>query len=165
MINKLKKALDNQESIKSTILMYGENDFFEEEVFILGDNPLICIPKDELKYLKLIDYIGKIVEYIPVEINEEKNMVIGRIDKILNDYTYPLENEEDVILGTKLQGAIKDLFPTGCFIPVSPGKDVLCYFSPSINKNIDVEVGSKVLFTINKNCDGKFRGKVVEVLR
>ena len=31
MINKLKKALDNQESIKSTILMYGENDFFEEE--------------------------------------------------------------------------------------------------------------------------------------
>ena len=110
-------------------------------------------------------YIGKIVEYIPVEINEEKNMVIGRIDKILNDYTYPLENEEDVILGTKLQGAIKDLFPTGCFIPVSPGKDVLCYFSPSINKNIDVEVGSKVLFTINKNCDGKFRGKVVEVLR
>ena len=28
-----------------------------------------------------------------------------------------------------------------------------------------VEVGSKVLFTINKNCDGKFRGKVVEVLR
>ena len=35
MINKLKKALDNQESIKSTILMYGENDFFEEEVFIL----------------------------------------------------------------------------------------------------------------------------------
>ena len=165
MINKLKKALDNQESIKSTIIMYGENDFFEEEVFILGDNPLICIPKDELKYLKPIDYIGKIVEYIPVEINEEKNMVIGRIDKILNDYTYPLENEEDVILGTKLQGAIKDLFPTGCFIPVSPGKDVLCYFSPSINKNIDVEVGSKVLFTINKNCDGKFRGKVVEVLR
>ena len=136
MINKLKKALDNQESIKSTIIMYGENDFFEEEVFILGDNPLICIPKDELKYLKPIDYIGKIVEYIPVEINEEKNMVIGRIDKILNDYTYPLENEED-----------------------------LCYFSPSINKNIDVEVGSKVLFTINKNCDGKFRGKVVEVLR
>ena len=55
MINKLKKALDNQESIKSTILMYGENDFFEEEVFILGDNPLICIPKDELKYLKPID--------------------------------------------------------------------------------------------------------------
>ena len=52
MINKLKKALDNQESIKSTILMYGENDFFEEEVFILGDNPLICIPKDELKYLQ-----------------------------------------------------------------------------------------------------------------
>ena len=51
MINKLKKALDNQESIKSTIIMYGENDFFEEEVFILGDNPLICIPKDELKYL------------------------------------------------------------------------------------------------------------------
>ena len=151
MINKLKKALDNQESIKSTIIMYGENDFFEEEVFILGDNPLICIPKDELKYLKPID--------------EEKNMVIGRIDKILNDYTYPLENEEDVILGTKLQGAIKDLFPTGCFIPVSPGKDVLCYFSPSINKNIDIEVGSKVLFTINKNCDGKFRGKVVEVLR
>ena len=43
MINKLKKALDNQESIKSTIIMYGENDFFEEEVFILGDNPLICI--------------------------------------------------------------------------------------------------------------------------
>ena len=123
------------------------------------------IPKDELKYLKPIDYIGKMVEYIPVEINEEKNMVIGRIDKILNDYTYPLENEEDVILGTKLQGAIKDLFPTGCFIPVSPGKDVLCYFSPSINKNIDIEVGSKVLFTINKNCDGKFRGKVVEVLR
>ena len=40
MINKLKKALDNQESIKSTIIMYGENDFFEEEVFILGDNPL-----------------------------------------------------------------------------------------------------------------------------
>ena len=165
MINKLKKALNDQESIKSTILMYGENDFFEEEVFILGDNPLICIPKDELKYLKPIDYIGKIVEYIPVEINEEKNMVIGRIDKILNDYTYPLENEEDVILGAKLQGIIKDLFPTGCFIPVSPGKDVLCYFSPSINKNIDVEVGSKVLFTINKNCDGKFRGKVVEVLR
>ena len=92
-------------------------------------------------------------------------MVIGRIDKILNDYTYPLEKEEDVILGAKLQGVIKDLFPTGCFIPVSPGKDVLCYFSPSINKNIDVEVGSKVLFTINKNCDGKFRGKVVEVLR
>ena len=84
---------------------------------------------------------------------------------IVYPYTYPLENEEDVILGTKLQGAIKDLFPTGCFIPVSPGKDVLCYFSPSINKNIDVEVGSKVLFTINKNCDGKFRGKVVEVLR
>ena len=25
MINKLKKALDNQESIKSTIIMYGEN--------------------------------------------------------------------------------------------------------------------------------------------
>ena len=35
MINKLKKALDNQESIKSTILMYGENDFFEEEVNII----------------------------------------------------------------------------------------------------------------------------------
>ena len=49
MINKLKKALDNQESIKSTILMYGENDFCEEEVFILGDNTLICIPKDESK--------------------------------------------------------------------------------------------------------------------
>ena len=30
-------------------------NFFEEEVFILGDNPLICIPKDELKYLKPID--------------------------------------------------------------------------------------------------------------
>ena len=35
MINKLKKALDNQESIKSTILMYGENDFFEEEVIYI----------------------------------------------------------------------------------------------------------------------------------
>lgn len=165
MINKLKKALDNQETIKATILMYGENDFFKEEVFILGDNPLICIPKNELKYLNPIDYIGKIVEYMPVEINEEKNIVIGRISKILNDYTYSLENEEDIRIGVKLQGVIRDLFPTGCFIPVLPGKDALCYFSPYVNKDIDIEEGSKVLFTINKNCDGKFRGKVVEVLR
>ena len=165
MINKLKKALDNQESIKASILMYGENDFFEEDVFILGDNPLICIPKHELKYLNPIDYIGKTVEYIPVEINKEKDIVIGRISKTLNDYKYPLENEDDVRLGDKFQGVIRDLFPTGCFIPVLPGKDALCYFSPSINKDIDIEEGSKVLFTINKNCDGKLRGKVIEILR
>ena len=96
MINKLKKALDNQESIKATVLMYGETDFFEEDVFILGDNPLICIPKKELQYLNPIDYIGKKVEYIPVEINEEKNIVIGKISKGINHYMYPLENEEDI---------------------------------------------------------------------
>lgn len=165
MINKLKKALDNQESIKATVLMYGENDFFEEEVFILGDNPLICIPKKELQYLNPIDYIGKSVEYIPVEINEEKNIVIGKISKVINNYMYPLENEEDIKLDTEMEGIIRDLFPTGCFVPIFPGKDALCYFSQHINKNIDIEEGSKVLFTINKNCDGKFRGKVVEILR
>lgn len=79
MINKLKKALKNQEKIKATVLMYGQNDFFDEEVYILGDNPLICIPKDELKNLNLIDYIGREVEYIPVEIDEEKEVVIGKI--------------------------------------------------------------------------------------
>ena len=165
MINKLKKALDKQESITATVLMYGENDFFEEEVFILGDNPLICIPKKELKYLKPIDYIGKQVEYIPVKVDEEKNIVTGKISKIINDYTYPLKNEEEVKLGAKIEGVIRDLFPTGCFIPIFPGKDALCYFSQSINKDIDIEEGSKVLFTVNKNCDGKFRGKVLEILR
>ena len=165
MINRLKKALDNQERIKATILMYGESDFFDEEVFILGDNPLICIQKNELRYQKSVNYIGKDVEYIQVKIDEEKNIVIGKISKILNDYKYPLKKEEDVKIGVKLEGVIKDLFPTGCFIPVVPGKDALCYFSPSINKDIDIDEGSKVLFTINKNRDGKYRGKVVEVLR
>ena len=78
---------------------------------------------------------------------------------------YPLENEEDIKLDTEMEGVIRDLFPTGCFIPIFPGKDALCYFSQHINKNIDIEEGSKVLFTINKNCDGKFRGKVVEILK
>lgn len=164
MIKKLKKALDNQESLKSTVLMYGENDFFDEDIFILGDNPLICIPKNELKCINPINLIGKEIEYIPVEIDEKKNIVICKTAKIVNDYIYPLEKEEDIRLNVKLKGVIRDLFPTGCFIPIFPGKDALCYFSPTINKDIDIDEGSKVIFTITKNCDGRFRGKVEEVL-
>ena len=84
MINKLKEALNNQEKIKATVLMYGQNDFFDEEVFVLGDNPLICIPKEELKNLKPISYIGKEVEYIPINIDEENEVIIGKVLSIIN---------------------------------------------------------------------------------
>lgn len=164
MINKFKKSLEKKESIKATILMYGENEFFDEEIFILGDNPLVCIQRKELKYLKPVNYIGKEVEYIPIEIDEERNIVIGKIVNILDHYEYPIKSEEDIKPGIKLEGVIRDLFPTGCFIPVLPEKDALCYFSQSINKNIDIDEGSRVIFTINKNLNGKYRGKVVEVL-
>ena len=164
MINKLKEALNNQEKIKATVLMYGRNDFFDEEIYILGDNPLICIPKEELKDLNPINYIGRELEYIPVKIDEEREVVIGKIVNSKNKFKYPLEKEEDLQLGGKLEGFIKDLFPTGCFIPVLPGKDALCHFSSVMNKDIDIDEGSKVIFTINKICDGRYRGKVLKVL-
>ena len=164
MIEKLKNALDNKESVKGTVIMYGKNDFFDDEVFVLGDNPLICIPKEELKNLKPISYIGKEVEYIPINIDEENEVIIGKVSSIINQDDYPLDNDEDVELGTKLEGVIKDLFPTGCFIPVLPGKDALCYFSPSMNKDVDIDEGSRVVFIINKISKGRYRGKVVEVL-
>ena len=81
MINKLKKALDNQESIKSTIIMYGENDFFEEEVFILGDNPLICIPKDELKYLN--ESKQRFIDSLNHEIKTPITSIIGYSELLL----------------------------------------------------------------------------------
>ena len=84
----------------------------------------------------------------------------------IRDAEYPTPKDDEVLIKVEYVGICgSDIhgFESGPFIPPKdPNQEIGLGHECA---GTVVEVGSKVLFTINKNCDGKFRGKVVEVLR
>lgn len=260
-MDKYLKHYQDKKPLKGIILMYGMTDYLDKDVFVINTNPTVLIKNDHGYTLDPIDLIGEEVEYLPVEIEKENNMVIGSLkeaEKITNrnllnrekivvnsavitevydwgalvivnndfiarllnsDYfcdvennksdmfrggrllsifkkgdsitglsceqkkhsniirlyrqekidiseyeTYSLNNIEQIYDGMIIEGTVRDIHPTGCYVKIAPKCDALCPVPENIDLEMDIMPEDSVMVKLRKSTHG-IRGKILEVTR
>ncbi|MGL6105217.1 hypothetical protein [Romboutsia sp.] len=258
-MEKYLKHYQERMPLKGVILMYGITDYLDKNVFVVNTSPTVLIEDDHGYTIEPADLIGEEVEYLPIKIEEEKQIIIGSLkaaEKVTNrsvlnrekiivksaiitdiydwgalllvnndfiarllnsDYfcdvennksdmfrggrllsilkkgdwvdgltceqkkhsniislyrkekvdiskfeTYPLKNISEIYDGVLIEGTIRDIHPTGCYVKIAPKCDALCPVPEHIDLDMDVMPEDTVLVKLRKSAHG-VRGKILNV--
>lgn len=115
-----------RENLQGTIIMYGVCDEVDGNVFIVKSDKRVLLRDDSRHKIEKKKYIGKTVDYVIEHINENENLILGRINyskntmkAIQKDLYYNSSGVIDKILdwgafiimnGTQVKALNKDIF-------------------------------------------------------